>query len=180
MYMSTPIIIFILPKFFIVFILTYFFILKKTNFLTLYFHFLSSIKRNVQWPCCWILLPSTWQESQVTPYFWWIGGRKSVLSSGHQYFLGRESELLAFTKQGMGWAPSSALYSGFGHHPSGELEHRVILLGRGWEINSLLRHWAGNLMQVACFFGQEDGVEAKFPNHSVENSMIFSNCVGWI
>ena len=48
-------------------ILTYFFILKKTSFLTLYFHVLSSIKRNVRWPCCWILLSSTRRESPVNP-----------------------------------------------------------------------------------------------------------------
>lgn len=114
---------------------------------------------------------------QSLPTF--VGGWEVSSSSGHQHFLGRESELLAFITQEMRRALSSALYSGFGHHPGGELEHRVILLGRGWEINSLLRHWAGNRMQVTCFCGQEDGVEVKFPDHSVENS-IFSNCVGWI
>ena len=178
MFIYSAFIIFILPSFSFV-CLFICLCLEENSFQTLQFPLLSSI-RIFQWPCCWTLLPATWQENLITAYFWRMGDWRSLSCSDHQDFpgRGRNQRVACICQAGNGWALYSALDSVCRHHPAGEWEHSLVLPGRDgtWTLcsDTGLRYQSRLLASV----GQEDGGEATFPDHT-SGTVWFFYCV-WL
>lgn len=104
------------------------------------------------------------------------GGWEVSPSSDHQYFPGRESELPAFTKQGMGELCPQLFTQVVDTIQAENWSTDWFFQAEDGRLALCSDTGLGNQGTLLASVGQEDGVEAKFPDHSTGTAWFYPLC----